>query len=242
MKHLQTSLRWGTEMLRDMKKKEKIGKLNIDEEQSVKAVMNLIKENLKEFAAQHSDIKNEDGLTQNLSILLNQKALLFFFHFQYSEDTSKGNSPKVDLGILLKTVEYHNDKAFFLIEAKRLDSSIGKTREKEYVTGRLENNKYLDTGGIERFKKEIHGKTSIRYAALIGYVQTDNFSVWFDKVNGWISEQIKKPFSSSLRWGKQDKLVDQNESDVWAEYRSVHSRIESKDITLFHLWVNLTIK
>ena len=252
MKHLQTSLRWGTEMLREERKRIIAGKLDLDyKEISVRAVVDFIKVNLNDFAVQYSHIEHENSLTQKLVTLLMQRLpqpALFYFHSQYLENIDSGNSSSVDIGVLssvekviqVETIKYNHDEAFFKIEAKRLDSSIEKRREKEYVVGHDENKKYKNSGGIERFKKKKHGD-SLNFAAMIGYMQTDTFSIWLNKVNGWIDEQIAAPSSTDLKWDVQDKLVKQNESDMWSEYTSKHSRLKSDDIILFHLWVNLTI-
>lgn len=228
-------------MLRDIKGKDKYNDINLEEKDiSAKAVIDFMKSNCAEFAGLYRKIKPETGLSQQFVIFMNQKASLFMFHSEYSEDVTRGDSPKADMGVIIRAKEYYTDKAFLLIEAKRLDSSIVRAREKEYVVGRIEDRRYLDTGGIERFKKNIHGKTAAKYAAMIGYMQSDSFAEWLNKINGWINEQIKTPISCELKWEKRDRLVKQDESGVYAEYKSVHSRITGTDIVLFHLWINLT--
>jgi len=240
-------------MLREERKRIIAGSLDLENKEiSVRTVVDFIKGNLNDFSVQYSHIEHENSLTQKLVTLLMQRLpqpSLFYFHPQYLENIESGNSPSVDIGVLssnekeiqVDAIKYNHDEAFFKIEAKRLDSTIEKRREKEYVVGHDENKKYKDLGGIERFKKKRHGE-SLNYAAMIGYMQTDTFSAWFNKVNGWIEEQITAPSSSNLNWDVQDKLVKQNESELWSEYKSIHSRIKKDDIILFHLWVNLTLK
>jgi len=238
-------------MLRDEKKRIITGSLELDyKEISVYAIVEFIKGNLSDFAVKYSHIEYEDSLTQMLVTLLMQRLpqpSLYYFHPQNIENIYSGQSPTVDIGvrsinesgIKIDSMRYSNDEAFFSIEAKRLDSGIDRRREKEYVVGRFEGEKYRDQGGIERFKKGNHGGT-LKYAAMIGYMQSDSFAEWLNKINGWINEQISKSNTTELKWGKKDKLIKQDESGVYAEYKSVHSRINGTDIVLFHLWVNLS--
>lgn len=123
---------------------------------------------------------------------------------------------------------------FFSIEAKRLPTP-GQNREREYVIGHNKPN-----GAIERFKKGIHGK-NLNYAAVIGYVQNEDFDYWFLKVNGWIEELIK---ASPTEWMADDKLRKIAEpNDQLAKYESDNIRIPAKSssdkIRLFHFWITL---
>ncbi len=51
-----------------------------------------------------------------------------------------------------------------------------KNREKEYVLG--DNLTKLSTGGIERFKNDVHG-VNLDHSAIIGYVQNENGKYWY---------------------------------------------------------------
>jgi len=103
------------------------------------------------------------------------------------------------------------------------------TSSREYVKGGRD-------GGIERFKKEKHGKEH-NVAAMLGYVQDHDFDHWHSKVNSWIDDLIPDT-SQNPRWKKQDKLTTTKVADI-AEYISKHSRIKEKPITLHHFWINL---
>ncbi|MBL0721466.1 MAG: hypothetical protein JJV88_02675, partial [Sulfurovum sp.] len=74
---------------------------------------------------------------------------------------------------------------------------------------------------------------------MIGYIQTDDFDTWKDKINSWIDEEIKSPSSSDLIWITNDKLLEQNQNAQTAKYASVHNRLSKKDINLTHLWIKL---
>ena len=186
---------------------------------SVLTVVAFIEKQLVEFSARYSDssITNEKGLTQELCVLLNfyvqKEGYPFWFEKEYMEEPKQGDSPQVDIGVISSREagivigsKCYNRESFFSIEAKRLDK-ISKAREKEYLVGRIEKGKYKDCGGVERFKKEIHGK-GLRYAAIIGYVQAFAFDYWHNTINSWVDELIGEIMDSSVRWSEKDKLVE----------------------------------
>ena len=118
------------------------------------------------------------------------------------EDTSKGNSPRVDVGVKTKkTLIIHSQtikprKCFFKIEAKRLPTT-GTGREKEYVIGKERIN-----GGIQRFKEGKHAP-DLNSAGLIAFIQKNSFKHWHTEVNKWIEElSSKEEF-----WNSNDQLV-----------------------------------
>ena len=207
-----------------------------------KPVLNAIKfvEKYLEIFAQQDyfqKIRNENGLTQKLVLLLNSKSKFeeFFFHAEFMEDTTKGNSPRVDIAIILD----ESQKRIFAFEAKRLPAPAN-VREKEYVIGRydVKNGNYKNSGGIERFKNETHGK-KLNFSGMLSYVQEENFEHWYTKINSWIDELI---VSKPETWNKKDKLTCMNtKSEKIAKYNSLHNRKKenSPAITLFHLWIKL---
>jgi len=178
---------------------------------------------------------HEDSITQRVVqlSLAEQCPLLRWIFIKDNEDND--DRMQEDIAISPQS-DPHN--IFFLIEAKRLDSSLGKTREKEYVVGRHSKKKYIDSGGIERFKKEKHAK-NFNNAALLGYVLTDDFTKWEEKINSWIDDEIIKSTSSILSWDDLDKLRNMNFSDKIVKFESSHSCISGKQISLTHIWINL---
>ncbi len=107
----------------------------------------------------------------------------------------------------------------FVIEAKRLRAAS----KKEYVTS-----------GITRFKTNQHG-VDHNYAAMLGYVQENNFLHWHGKINTWIGELAVEDNSM---WSKSENL-EQVSNNVLGEYESIHSRIGGKPIKLYHFWINI---
>lgn len=203
-------------------------------------IIDFIKGNLIDLPNELSGegIENENGLTQELCDLLNDRAegKKFWFHPENMEDPSKGNSPRIDLAvktrksIVLKTLTVQRKKAYFKIEAKRLPT-IGYKREKEYVKGDSKMN-----GGIERFKKGIHSP-DLPYGGIIAYVQGENFSFWHPKIDEWIEEL----FDETDFWNNNDKLKSISASPIIAEYESKNKRINSStsEIILYHFWVKM---
>jgi hypothetical protein len=189
---------------------------------------------------------NEDGLTQRLCMFLTRNKGEFPFHFQkeFMENDENGSSKRVDVGvyaqnetIIVNDRQFEENESFFKIEAKRL-GKLGKVREKEYVEGRFEKEKYKDTGGIERFKKGIHGKKAI-HSAIIGYVQLYDSNHWFATINGWISDLSKE---KPEFWSENELLKNESSSPELATFTSYHLREQKgvkDEIKLHHFWIDL---
>lgn len=217
---------------------------------SILIVVAVLEEQLVEFSHKYagSAITNEKGLNQELCIMLNsyvtRKGYPFWFEKDYMEEPGKGDSPQPDFGVISNLPDpavinskcYSNGKSFFSAEAKRLDT-ISRQREKEYLVGRAEKGKFIECGGVERFKKEIHGK-SLKYAAIIGYVQKYDFDYWHHTINAWINELVNGSIVSSVKWSVNDRLVEEYKRTNTAKFRSENSR-KKDSIFLCHLWVNL---
>lgn len=208
-------------------------------------VVTFVEKHLAQFSKQYtgSNIKNENGLNQELCKLLNAYARIeccfFIFDKESMEDVEKSNSPRVDFGVRVLPINsefYNTQESFFAMEAKRLGQTK-KTREKEYLIGREEDGKYKHCGGVERFKMAIHGK-NLQFGAMIGYVQANDFHYWQRTIDGWIDELVVGKISSCSRWSEKDKLQLLNQTASTAKYRSENSR-QNGSIILFHLWVNL---
>lgn len=210
---------------------------------SLKNVVSFVENKLASFNPS-IQIRNEKGLTQDLYSYLNSDYIPFSFEKEYMINKESGQSPSVDIGVLFKSKR----ECFFQIETKIL-GTLDKKREKEYLVGRFENGKYKNTGGVERFKKEIHGveirnglKEYLTHSALIAYVAIHDFDYWHSKINSWIESFINMHNNLEIKWDISDKLIKQNHSANLANvvrYFSVNSRKEADSITLFHLWVIL---
>jgi len=160
----------------------------------------------------------EDDISREITNLLNDKlrelsGYLFRFEAKSGPD------------ILIFASPYKIfSKPLFFIEAKRLPP----TSSRDYVLS-----------GIGRFKNKEHGKNH-DIAAMLGYVQKEDFNYWYGKVNSWIDDLIAKP-DDYIVWSEQDKITIIQVSE-FGEYKSTHSRITINPITLYHFWINLCNK
>lgn len=225
--------------------------------QPVLKVLLFVEEQLKEFSQcySNSNIRNEKGLTHELLRLLGDKLTdiyPFYFIKEDIEDVTDGHSPSVDIGVFAKQevqIEAKTCKRrdrFFTFEAKILGLD-DKTREKEYLTGHFEKKqgkeKYIECGGIERFKNGKHG-SNLFYAGMIGYVLKENFHFWYNQINSWINEEIQIATNKSIIWKEEDKLICQPLDSIFlSKYISRNLRILSVEntsiIQIIHLWVGL---
>nr|WP_319398831.1 hypothetical protein [uncultured Carboxylicivirga sp.] len=234
-------------MLADVSQNNSSGKLTngIEIDSSIKSVVEFIEIYFSEFAEKVKGKidTSEKSLTDKLCKYLNRNASSYPFYFQHEnvENSESGNSPQTDIGtlsvsehLIVGDRSYGEFDSFFSMEAKRLPTP-GQYREKEYVIG---HNK--PCGGIERFKKEIHGK-NLCFAAIIGYVQQEDANHWFLKINEWISELI---VTSPNEWNEKEKLVLKSKennrvSKLFSKNLLLTSGEEDSFINLFHFWINL---
>jgi hypothetical protein len=208
---------------------------------------------LEEFKNKFKNKNPEDGLTQELVTLLDNETRISLpvcgFRQQPMENTDRGDSHRADIdvraisGITINAKKYNDNEPFMVFEAKRLDSGLGKERKKEYVVGRIfkdkkGNNKYLNSGGMERFKQEIHGK-NLTHVGMIGYMQTDDFDSWLKKINTYIDEEIVSLSSKELIWEEKDKLNIDKKEIIYQTFKSEHKCISEKNIKMYHIWVDL---
>ncbi len=192
---------------------------------------------------QSEKIHNENGLNRNLSLFLERwfrlKNLPFSSQPESMENARCGNSPAVDIGIhyMLCDSETCPPKVT-VIEGKRLDAGIKKQRRREYVYGHYENGKHICCGGMERFKKDIHGRNQ-KSAVLLGYMQTDSFNKWYTKVNAWIAELSDN--GNSHGWSTKELLSAMTKDSLFARSES-HLYRTTDTLQLVHLWVDLVGK
>lgn len=204
--------------------------------------------------------ENENAITDRFCIDLNTRRppeFPFYFHHQKIEDSKKGtstdfavfetvpfsgatvlhgSSSSVPMGTTLLHASTH-PRSIAKFEAKRLNSALGKSREKEYVIGEYRLGKRVkNSGGIERFKNGRHG-SDVQHAGIIGYIQTNTPDYWHEKVNQWIEEEILSPSDKKLPWKKKDLLVKEQADGGVSCYSSVSARLAGDVIKLKHFWV-----
>ena len=178
--------------------------------------------------AKSKGIKPEKGLNHLFVRIMDCHELFQFMH-EDIEEPAKGKSPAIDIGVYTRG---DISARFFAIEAKRLDTSIGNysQRRKEYVVND-------NQGGIERFKKEIHAK-ELLCAGMLGYLQSDDFNTWYERINDYINEEISG-CTIGVVWNRNDLLQIEKINMVYATYVSKHLRESGSEIDLYHIWINL---
>lgn len=179
---------------------------------------------------------SEEVLNEHLGKTLNyySKSQPFFFQSETRQKQLKGTDRKVDIGVFK---HYADNSPFFTIEAKRLSSLIPKNREKEYVLG---NDPAKLSGGIERFKHNLHGVNLVD-SAIIGYVQNEDSMYWYNTINNWIQELIDSKIKSPLNWISNDLLNNTcgfNDLRL-AKFISVNEKTDQTKISLNHYFINL---
>ncbi len=235
-------------MLADTSNNTSSGQLTdgVELDSSITAVVEFIEIYFAQFAEKVKGeiTANEKSLTDKLCKYFNRNAgnYPFYFHHENIENPNSGKSPQIDIGtisnnekLVIGDRSYGEFDSFFSIEAKRLPTP-GHKREKEYVIG-------MDRpcGGIERFKKSIHGK-NLKHAAIIGYIQKENANHWYLKINNWIGELI---VSTPDFWKMDDKLIKLNSTQQSINKfvsKGFRAKIDDKEdfINLFHFWISLT--
>lgn len=201
----------------------------------IETIFDYVTQELKTFSGEPDE--NEDNLTDKFCKQLGRNKPPehpFFFHHQNKEKSEGKHS--TDLAALgTKAI---NDEMLIKFEAKRLSSKLANKRKREYVIGEYREQEFKNSGAIERFKNETHGD-DLNEAGIIGYVQTDTFDHWEDKINSLIQAEINSPHDQRLTWEESDKLQNQTKDDKVVTYQSESCRLTKKRLKFRHLWVNL---
>ena len=208
-------------------------------------VVEIVKAALPLFAssALSSGIENEKGLNSRLARFINNvgddRQMPYTAQIESMEDEARGDSPATDIGIHLKVDDIAIDPPKITVfEGKRLSSALPEKRRREYVIGHDERGKHVACGGMERFKRAIHGG-KFCHAGMIGYLQDGTPENWRDKINAWISDLSSQPFDPA--WSEREHLTPQIPDEGVAECSSVVHRAHT-DLHLTHLWVDLLQK
>lgn len=180
--------------------------------------------------------ESEENLNEQLGKTLNyfSKNETFIFQAETKQKQPKGIDRRIDIGVFKL---FSDPNPFFTIEAKRLTTAMPKNREKEYVLG---INPAKLSGGIERYKHNVHG-VNLEHSAIIGYVQNENGKHWHSTINNWIQELIDGKIKSSLRWIANDLLANSCGFKDMRVIKSVslHEKIDKTKICLNHYLINL---
>jgi hypothetical protein len=188
--------------------------------------------------------ENETSLTEHLCDYLNSVAndSTGWSHVQFRTETGDETQSgrKIDLTVkprgcvlFLEGRRHSQFNSLFPIECKRLPTPKSNDRdEREYVFTREGT-----TGGVQRFKFGYHGSTH-NFAAIIGYVQEQDFNHWLSAINGWIHDLANETGS---QWSDSDLLqqISQDSTTDVHVLNSNHSRLDLPNCNLRHLWVKM---
>ncbi len=203
--------------------KEKVPSIkgNLKYPKLINTVIVFIETNLLNFRINFDEIDKKDtdiepSYNNQLSKYFN--ACLTNETFQFQHEDKKKNKSRPDIGMQIKaTVLQGSYKSFFDIECKRLNTSMKHVNQ--YVYGK--------TGGIERFKQNLHG-ADLEDSAIIGYIENETPDFWLQKINYWIEKQIVK---NDIFWSNKDKLIK-----IENQYISNHQKVNNKFIKIIHFW------
>jgi hypothetical protein len=187
---------------------------------------------------------NETALTSQLCAHLNSAARkssgLDCLQFRVEEADETEASRKIDLvaapageALIVEGRSYVDFDSILPIECKRLPVPPSSGRDsREYVA----TNSGIG-GGIQRYKAGKHGAAHAQ-AGLIAYVQERDFDHWFSQIETWITDLHA---AKSPGWSLADLLrkMSTNPSQGTAVYNSVHSRVNSTDIHIRHMWIEI---
>lgn len=209
---------------------------DIKENTHLDIVLNFLEDQVLNFALTIKFSKeelDEESINEGLAIHLNRECVIeslpIHFHSEprsFQSPGKQGKNPAVDLGIILAR-RNADKKSVFDIEAKRLRTPASKS--KQYVSGK--------TGGIERFKREFHGK-GLTESAIVGYVEDESFEFWHKKINEWIENLVANNVDSTITWKNSELLKKSSFSTGKAKCSSTNIRSQ-KPIKLHHFWVKI---
>lgn len=223
---------------------------SLPEGSTIEHIYSFVSDSLAQWAkAKDHSKRNENSMTNELTIALNGNMppeCPYRFQHQPSEDEKSGTSTDFAAFHYSEysaiTAESLGQKALVKFEAKRLTKGLGNDRTREYVIGHYKEGKIeSNTGAVERFKNGTHGK-DMSHAAILAYVQRDDFNTWKTRVNSWIDDEITSSSDKNLSWINDDKLVWVSTATGVSIYRSISSRCKNSDISIRHLWVDLCPK
>lgn len=199
---------------------------------TIEIVESFICKNLPPFGkAFKARSQNEKYLNSKLVIHLNKGEGPFIFE----KDVAKLHTRREeDIGVYLKESPQIDELPFYVLEAKLLPTPASTSRDqREYVIGSKND------GGIERFKKELHGFW-INRCGMVGYIEKNDFNFWHQKINEWIGGLITNNPDPNLSWKEADKLQPIKILTNTARCNSSHEiNRTSKTVKLSHFWVIL---
>jgi len=185
----------------------------------INIVLEFISTNLLDFKINSNElIKGKEEVCYNKQLLTFLDRRLRFTNHQFIIEGNQINKEAKYPDIEFLMLKNENNQSFFDIECKRLNSTFTNQHVSQYVNG--------NTGGIQRFKENKHG-VDLPQSAMIGYVETNDFNFWHEKVNSWIMDS-----NEHLKI-----LKNNNISKLESEHQRSGSKISK--IKLTHFWLKM---
>jgi len=190
---------------------------------------------------QTSEERLNAQLCKYLNVAASERFAMVHFHHEEKQTTNR----RVDFSALPRNAQFVGDQyctkydPIIVFEGKRLPPPRNdRSREREYVTGGE-----TKSGGIQRFKLGLHGAEHV-IAAMVGYIQEGEPTVWLKRINRWIGDLEGTLGFDGERWSSTEQLAQftSDENTGMAQAWSSHSRVgsvTSPNIRIRHLWVKM---
>lgn len=153
-----------------------------------------------------------------------------FMPFRFSKNpTQPDSSRETDIGVYPRTKRLEKPVTIIEFEAKRFSET---SNYQEYVCG--------DRGGIERFKRGLHGK-HLNTCGMFGYVQKETPICWINKVNKLIETLGKENTDTTIDWTDNEERLKKMNIFFNNAIKCISSndRKEYEDICLHHYFIDL---
>lgn len=198
--------------------------------------------------------RNEKDLCAELGKRLNFAASGEIFSFYPEDPENESCARTLDYGVQPQVQFVVGSRILgamdrlYAIEAKRLPTHTSPIdqpeREREYVVGdwklRNSSSKRI-SGGIERFKENLHGG-SLERVGMIAFLQKNDSKHWLGEINRWVTDLIHSPPLKSHKacWTSSDILREVTvETSGVNELASIHERSLLPPIRIAHFWLSL---
>lgn len=204
------------------------------DQKSIETLEGVIRKNIPKFGNAFKPKKQNE-------VYLNSKIINYFNRlgspFIFEKDVAKRNTKRnEDIGVYFKDSSEIDDTPFYVIEAKRLPTPKSKKRnQQEYIIG------FNNDGGVERFKKSLHG-AKLKRSGMIGYIEQGTFDEWFKNINTWVEDLSKTNLDVSIIWNKKESLKELKINANVAFCVSKHAiKLTKNKIELAHFWIKLNL-
>ncbi len=167
------------------------------------------------------EVLNSQSLVEMFNIIGTTGKIWIAAQKEHERETNMG---KEDIYFHLND---DNCTRIFYLEAKRLPKHKTNNKE-EYVVGKSSTGN--PSGGIERYKLEIHGSPYLKHNGMIAYVENKTINDWLLIVNKKIENEYP-----------QDSLLTSINTQY--EYTSTHCYVNNDmKFEMHHFWIDLINK